>query len=696
VSFTDNCDLDLTISYNEVSTRTSNPATFGYYNYSITRTWFAIDASNNASDEIVQVITVQDITDPVFTFVPANTTIYTNENCNYETGTSITGLATATDNCYIPNVTFTDVVTVGENAGEVVITRTWRAQDVTGNFVTATQIITVTDNTAPTFTVPANGSVCRNIDGTYNDLVTTDIMGVPTDVNDNCTETPTVSYTDDLSNIGDINTDGYILRTWTVTDEVGNTTTSTQTISVLHRPTVTITGPTTICQNSSVTLSASGADSYLWNTTNVTSSILVTEAGTYSVVGTLLNGCTNSAEITVTQFEIPTISSTVNDQICVGEMVTLNAEATDDQDQLLNGDWSVQMISGTTDLTTNYIDVTGALVHVTTPVNDNTYFNLTFTDVNGCSYNHTTATTLVNDDPRLRLYTDQTAEPNNILNVTTGQDAKFYIKVEACGDLNRRAQIQFQVYKDGVALTDLGQYLTDQYMSVSYFTDQTGITNPNPNNTYYNPIAQGTYPFANTAQFAPWNGFFVNWTTNAYNWFYIHFFQERFITVDINAFSQPGQYTIVYNLIGADASCNITDNSTNYIPGYSYGGSGFQFCNNTILMATNTMTINVGGSSIPSQPAPLPSPEESTTMKVKIYPNPSNGEQVRMNFENIEGSTLIKVVTLNGKVITEFKTNITSTKNYFELPDLNLAPGVYFIQVVNNDAVLTKKLVIQK
>ena len=696
VSFTDNCDLYLTISYNEVSTRTSNPATSGYYNYSITRTWFAIDASNNASDEIVQVITVQDVTNPVFTFVPANTTIFTNENCNYETGTSITGLATATDNCYIPSVTFTDVVTEGENAGEVVITRTWRAQDVTGNFVTATQIITVTDNIAPTFTVPANGSVCRNIDGTYNDLVTTDIMGVPTDVNDNCTETPTVSYTDDLSNIGDINTDGYILRTWTVTDELGNSTSATQTIIVNHRPTVVIAGPTTICQNTTITLTASGANSYLWNTSEMTASINVAEAGTYSVVGSLLNGCTNSAEITVTQFEIPTISSTVNDQICVGEMVTLNAEATDNQDQLLNGDWSVQMISGTTDLTTNYIDVTGALVHVTAPVYDNTYFQLTFTDVNGCSYNHTTATTLVTDDPRLRLYTDQTAEPNNILNVTTGQDAKFYIKVEACADLDRRAQIQFQVYKDGVALTDLGQYLTDQYLSVSYFTAQNGITNPNPNNTYYNPIAQGTYPYANTAQYAPWNGFFVSWTTNAYNWFYMHFFQERFITVDINAFSQPGQYTIVYNLIGADASCNITDNSTNYVSSLSYGGSGFQFCNNTILMATNTMTINVGGSSIPSQPAPLPTQEESTSMKVKVYPNPSNGERVRMNFDNIEGSTLIKLVTLNGKVLSEYTTNISSTKNYFELPDLNLAPGVYFIQVINNDAVLTKKLVIQK
>ena len=404
----------------------------------------------------------------------------------------------------------------------------------------------------------------------------------------------------------------------------------------------------------------------------------------------------NSAEITVTQFEIPTITSTVNDQICIGETITLNAQAVNANSMLVNGNWSVQMFSGSTNVTNNYTNVIGALVHTSIPVAVNTYFQLIFTDVNGCAYNHTTETTIVTDAPRLRLYTDQAAAPNNVLNVTTGQDAKFYIKAEACADLNRRAQIQFQVYKDGVALTDLGQYLTDQYLSVSYFTAQNGITNPNPNNTYYNPIATGTFPYANTAQYAPWNGFFVSWTTNAYNWFYMHFFNERFITVDINAFSQPGVYTITYDLVGADATCNITDNSTNYTASLSYGGSGFQFCNNTIVMASNTMIINVTGNAIPDAPAVETLPVSSTDLNVNVYPNPSNGNNIKLSFENIEGATAINVVSLNGKVLYEFNTNINSSKRQFELPTLDLAPGIYFIQVVNNNAVLTKKLIIQK
>lgn len=696
VLFTDNCDLTPSVVLTTNTTRGSNITAASYYNYTITRTWNAVDASGNPATPVVQTVTVQDVTNPVFTFVPGNVTIYTAANCSYNALPAITGTATATDNCYFPAVTYTDAVVEGANAGQWTITRTWRAQDVTGNFVTATQIITVTDNTPPTFTfVPANQSVCRNYDGTYADLVTTELMGVALG-QDNCTTNPTVTYSDNLTNIGDANTDGYITRTWTVTDAVGNATTATQTINVLHRPTVTITGPNTICANTTITLTGNGATQYVWNTTAETASIEVTEAGTYSVVGTIANGCSNFAEITVTQFEIPTITSTVNDQICVGETINLNAQATYANQMLVNGDWSVQMFSGSTNTTTTYNDVVGALVHTSAPVIADTYFQLVFTDENGCSYNHTTSTTIVTDAPRLRLYTDQAAAPNNVLSVNTGQDAKFYIKVEACADLTRRAQIQFQVYKDGVALTDLGQYLTDQYLSVSYFTAQNGITNPNPNNGYNNPIAAGTFPFANTAQYPPFNGFYVSLTTNAYNWFYMHFFKDRFITVDINAFSQPGVYTITYDLVGADASCNITDNSTNYVPGFSYGGSGFQFCNNTTVMASNVMTINVGGNAIPDEPVLEPVAINTNTMDVNVYPNPSSGENITMNFKNIEGKTTINIVTLNGKKLYTYETIVNSTKKQFEINSLDLAPGIYFIQVVNNNAVLTKKLIIQK
>ena len=702
VEFEDNCDATLTITFTEVSTQDPDATVIGHYNYTITRTWTATDAAGNVSDPVVQVITVQDVTAPEFTFVPAATTIYTDADCDYDASLAATGgPATATDNCDPnPVVTYNDVVT-GPVAGVWTITRTWTATDVAGNTVDSVQIITVEDNINPTFTVPAGIAICKHVDGTYADLITPDLTGEPTNVLDNCSTNLTVTYTDDESTAGTADTDGHITRTWRVTDEAGNYTEAIQIITTNHTPVVVITGSENICWNETVPqmLTASGADTYVWSTGATTAAIGITVEGTYTVTGTIANGCSNEATIIVTNYETPTITSDVNDQICIGDVITLRARATYEDASIGDGNWVVTMISGATTVTNTYTGQVGELTHTTAPVFEDTYFELTFTDVHGCTYPvHTTATTLVNDDPRLRLYTDSTQAPNNVLNVETGELAKFYIKVEVCGDYDRRAQIQFQVYKDGQIVNDMLPYLSDNQYSVSYYIAQNGILHPNENNTYYNRIPNGTIPYANTELYAPFNGFFVSYSTNAYDWFYMHFFSERFIRVNVNYFTQPGQYTIVYKLIGADPSCALTDNSTNYVAGMSYGGSGFPFCNNTIEMATNTMIINVSGDPIiiAPDPHPAPSPVAPTTQKsVTVYPNPAGEEAITLHFDNMSGDAVINVVSLNGKVLYEFDTKISDTKRSYTLPQMKLNPGIYFIKVVNDKAVLTKKLVIQ-
>ena len=73
------------------------------------------------------------------------------------------------------------------------------------------------------------------------------------------------------------------------------------TLTVHESPVVTIEGNTTITQGESTTLTASGADSYVWSTGETMASITVSPESTtkYSVVGTT-NGCESEAEITVT------------------------------------------------------------------------------------------------------------------------------------------------------------------------------------------------------------------------------------------------------------------------------------------------------------------------------------------------------------------------------------------------------------
>ncbi|MES2647965.1 MAG: GEVED domain-containing protein [Bacteroidota bacterium] len=60
--------------------------------------------------------------------------------------------------------------------------------------------------------------------------------------------------------------------------------------------TVTASGPTTFCVGNTVTLTASGADSYLWSTGATTPSIIVGTSGSYSVTGTNSIGCSNTSQ----------------------------------------------------------------------------------------------------------------------------------------------------------------------------------------------------------------------------------------------------------------------------------------------------------------------------------------------------------------------------------------------------------------
>ncbi|MBK9177035.1 MAG: gliding motility-associated C-terminal domain-containing protein [Flavobacteriales bacterium] len=97
-------------------------------------------------------------------------------------------------------------------------------------------------------------------------------------------------------------------------------------------PLVTITpdGPTTLCPGESVTLTASGADTYEWSGQETTASITVSTPGTYSVTGT--NACgSGSAQIDITLANGPAVAITPDGPtaLCPGESVTLTASGAD-------------------------------------------------------------------------------------------------------------------------------------------------------------------------------------------------------------------------------------------------------------------------------------------------------------------------------------------------------------------------------
>ncbi len=210
---TDDCDASVSITYlGESKTNGACPDA-----YTLRRSWRATDnCGNTATAE--QLITVQDVTAPTFTTVPANTTV----SCE---SIPAVGNAVASDNCTAaPAVTYLgETKTNGACPGSYTLTRSWRATDNCGNSATATQLITVRDLTSPVFTsVPANTTVsCESVPP----------VGTPA-ATDNCDPSVSITYNGEAKTNGACPGAYTLKRQWTASDNCGNTKTAVQTITV--------------------------------------------------------------------------------------------------------------------------------------------------------------------------------------------------------------------------------------------------------------------------------------------------------------------------------------------------------------------------------------------------------------------------------------------------------------------------------
>ena len=176
-------------------------------NGAITITFTVTDECGNSISTSAN-YSIIDTIDPILT-IPANVTV----ECDEDTSTTSTGIATASDDCSTPSVSFTDVVTAGNCPSNYIITRTWSTSDGC-NTVTADQIITVQDTTSP---VLSGQGADANVE-CPEDLVFT----APT-ASDTCSAAssePTITFIDTTTsdNCGLVAT----TRTWTATDCAGN------------------------------------------------------------------------------------------------------------------------------------------------------------------------------------------------------------------------------------------------------------------------------------------------------------------------------------------------------------------------------------------------------------------------------------------------------------------------------------------
>lgn len=115
--------------------------------------------------------------------------------------------------------------------------------------------------------------------------------------------------------------------TYTVTGTDGNGCQNTDqaTITVNALPTVSAGSDQAVCAGGSVTLSGSGASTYIWNN-GVTNGVAFVPAltNTYTVTGTDGNGCQNTDQAIVTVNSLPTVGAGTDQSTCAGNSVTLN------------------------------------------------------------------------------------------------------------------------------------------------------------------------------------------------------------------------------------------------------------------------------------------------------------------------------------------------------------------------------------
>ncbi len=282
---------------------------------------------------------------------------------------------------------------------------------------------------------------------------------------------------------------------------------------------------------------------------------------------------------------------------------------------------------------------------------------------------------------------------SSINNTTTAY--KWTVDTKCYTALDTKVFVNFYIYHDGVLIpaSEISQYLTTPTTTIngvthSWNTNQYGeFTSGDGSSTrtdyaFYTTMVNH-YPHSN-----------LGGASYDFDWLYLHFVSSRFFTNTMAQFLQTGDYEIHYELYATDGSeinYYYQDGGlTQKIGGHNYVGA--------TLLTSDVFTIHVDdgpaydNTEAPEIPEVLNISDEPT---VKLYPNPTT-DKVNVRIEGMSGNAVVKITTLTGKTVAQKSINIAS-KSVVEHFDVSeFTPGVYVLQIVSDDAVISRKLVITK
>jgi Secretion system C-terminal sorting domain/Ig-like domain CHU_C associated len=235
--------------------------------------------------------------------------LYTNAEIQNMTRAFLTQVSAATGGTGIATVTQTLGLPSGSNFPVGTNNITFRATSAIGVSVTCSSIIQVNPTNIPAIT--GTNSICNGQTTTLTASGGTSYLWSSGQNTAAISVSPAVSTT----------------YTATTTDGNGCTATANRTVTVNALPISAITGINSICNGQPTTLTASGGTSYLWSSGQNTAAISVSPAvnTTYTATTTDGNGCTATANRTVTVNALPTATITGVFTVCNNSNTTLTA-----------------------------------------------------------------------------------------------------------------------------------------------------------------------------------------------------------------------------------------------------------------------------------------------------------------------------------------------------------------------------------
>lgn len=225
-----------------------------------------------------------------------------------------------------------------------------------GNYgvtVTDAQGCTATDSQTLTLSTSLSFDIVQTIVGCSGTASLDAGSGFDTYLWSNGATSPTISVTQ---------AGGYAV---TVSDGNGCTGEAVSSVAFPNPPVVSISGPTTACVGTSVSLAANaGFNAYLWSTGATTASISVSQSGNFTVTITDATGCTATDSQQFAVLSTPTINLVGPSSICTGSMADLMVSG-----NFTQAIWSTGETSNT--------------ISVSLPGN----YSVVVTDANGCTAN---------------------------------------------------------------------------------------------------------------------------------------------------------------------------------------------------------------------------------------------------------------------------------------------------------------------